>query len=163
MSIADILAQVRQFRTPYVTVTGGEPLSQANCLPLLEQLCDAGYRVSLETSGAVSVAEVDPRVMKVMDIKTPGSGEMTRNRKDNLRYLAPQDQVKFVLCDRSDYDWACDQLAQHRLPDRCDVLFSPSYGQLDAARLADWILQDQMPVRMQLQLHKILWGDQPGR
>ena len=158
-----IVQQVAQYRTPYVTVTGGEPLAQANCIGLLARLCDAGYQVSLETSGALDVSKVDARVMKVLDIKTPGSGEGDSNRFENIAYLHGDDQVKFVLCDRNDYDWAKRCMREHGLADRCGVLMSPSHGQLDATELADWILQDQLPVRLQLQLHKILWGDQPGK
>jgi 7-carboxy-7-deazaguanine synthase len=163
MSLADILTQVAAFRTRYVTVTGGEPLAQKACLELLRQLCDRGYQVSLETSGALDVASVDARVIKVMDLKTPASGEVERNRIDNLRYLGAHDQVKFVICNRADYEWCVDMLKTHDLPARCDVLFSPSQGEQDATELADWILQDQLPVRFQLQLHKLLWGNEPGR
>ncbi len=162
-SFDEILQQVAQHQASHVTVTGGEPLAQANCIGLLTQLCDAGYRVSLETSGALDVSEVDARVMKVMDIKTPGSGEAERNRFENIAHLGGDDQVKFVLCDRNDYDWAKRCMREHSLADRCEVLMSPSHGQLDATELADWILQDHLPVRMQLQLHKLLWGDQPGK
>jgi 7-carboxy-7-deazaguanine synthase len=159
----DIIAQVRRYKTNYVTVTGGEPLAQKACLGLLSQLCDEGYQVSLETSGAMDISPVDARVQKVMDLKTPGSGEERRNVIDNLQSLRAQDQVKFVICDRCDYDWSVEMLRQHQLTSRCGVLFSPSYGQLDGIQLAQWILQDQLPVRFQLQLHKILWGDQPGK
>ena len=162
-SFDEILQQVARHQASHVTVTGGEPLAQANCIGLLTQLCDAGYRVSLETSGALDVSEVDARVMKVMDIKTPGSGEAGRNRFENIAHLGGGDQVKFVLCDRKDYDWAKRCMREHGLVDRCEVLMSPSHGQLDATELADWILQDHLPVRMQLQLHKLLWGDQPGK
>ncbi|MEN8207388.1 MAG: 7-carboxy-7-deazaguanine synthase QueE [Pseudomonadota bacterium] len=162
MSLPAILKQVARYRTRYVTVTGGEPLAQRPCLALLKQLCDAGYHVSLETSGAVDVANVDPRVIKVMDLKTPGSDEVKRNRIDNLQYLVSRDQVKFVICNRADYDWSVDMLRTHDLPARCEVLFSPCQGEQDATELADWILQDQLPVRLQLQLHKLLWGNEPG-
>ena len=163
MSLAAIMEQVARYQTRYVTVTGGEPLAQKACLELLRQLCDADYHVSLETSGAVDVADVDPRVIKVMDLKTPGSGEVERNLYVNLQHLGNRDQVKFVICNRADYDWSVDMLKTHDLPVRCEVLFSPSQGEQDATELADWILQDQLPVRMQLQLHKLLWGNEPGR
>ncbi len=162
-SFDEILRQVAQHQASHVTVTGGEPLAQANCIGLLARLCDAGYQVSLETSGALDISEVDARVMKVMDIKTPGSGEAGRNRFENVAHLGGDDQVKFVLCDREDYDWAKRCMREHNLADRCEVLMSPSHGQMDATELADWILQDHLPVRMQLQLHKLLWGDQPGK
>ena len=142
---------------------GGEPLAQKRCLLLLEKLCDAGYDVSLETSGAMDIAGVDPRVSRVLDLKTPGSKEMHRNLLDNIPLLTPHDQVKFVICDRADYDWAKAMLAEHKLADRCDVLFSPSQGQQSPAELADWLLADKLPVRFQLQLHKVLWGDVAGK
>ena len=163
ISLDEIMAQVAQYRTPWVTVTGGEPLAQANCVALLSRLCDAGYRVSLETSGALDVSAVDSRVMKVMDLKTPGSGEADNNRYDNIAHLSGDDQIKFVLCSRDDYDWAKQCMDEHQLTARCEILLSPSYGELDATELADWIVQDRLPVRMQLQLHKILWGEQPGK
>jgi 7-carboxy-7-deazaguanine synthase len=163
MSLDAIMEQVSGYQTRYVTVTGGEPLAQKTCLDLLKKLCDAEYRVSLETSGALDVAGVDPRVIKVMDLKTPGSGEVECNRYDNLQHLGSRDQVKFVICSRDDYNWAVEQLQSHDLPARCEVLFSPSQGQQDATELADWILQDRLPVRMQIQLHKYLWGNNPGR
>jgi len=159
----DVVAGVARYQVQHVTVTGGEPLAQPACLPLLGRLCDAGYRVSLETSGALDISQVDPRVMKVMDLKTPGSGEVEKNRFANLQYLSPRDQVKFVICDREDYRWACRTLEQHHIAGRCEVLFSPSFGQQDATALAEWIVADRLPVRFQLQLHKILWGDEPGR
>lgn len=163
MSLDDILARVAGYRPRYVCMTGGEPLAQPDCLPLLSRLCDAGYEVSLETSGALSVADVDPRVVRVVDLKTPGSGESHRNLWDNIALLESRDQVKFVLCDRADYDWARFKVDEYNLAERVgDVLFSPSYGQLDARKLADWILEDNLPVRFQVQLHKLLWGDQPG-
>jgi len=163
MSLDDIVTRVRQYRTRYVTVTGGEPLAQKNCLLLLQRLCDHGCHVSLETSGALDVSGVDPRVIKVIDLKTPGSGEMERNLYDNIDRLLPHDQVKFVICDRADFDWAMEMMARYGLAGRCEVLFSPSFGQQDATELADWILEEQLPVRMQLQLHKYLWGNEPGR
>jgi 7-carboxy-7-deazaguanine synthase len=144
-------------------VTGGEPLAQKRCLLLLEKLCDAGLSVSLETSGAIDIGPVDARVHRVMDIKTPGSGEVVRNRMENLALLTPRDQVKFVLCDRADYEWARALVAEHRLDQRCQVLFSHSHGQLSARELADWIVADRLPVRFQTQLHKLLWGEEPGR
>ncbi|MEE8380002.1 MAG: 7-carboxy-7-deazaguanine synthase QueE [Gammaproteobacteria bacterium] len=147
----------------HVTVTGGEPLAQKNCLALLEQLCDAGYDVSLETSGALDVCKVDKRVVKVMDLKTPGSGESTKNLWENLDCLTSQDQVKFVLCDRADYDWAKQVLHDYKLSECCEILFSPVYGQLQASDLADWILEDRLAVRFQIQLHKVLWGEAQGR
>lgn len=163
LSLPDIMEKVLAYRTRYVTVTGGEPLAQKPCLELLKALCDAGYQVSLETSGAVDIADVDPRVIKVMDLKTPGSAEVERNRYENVRHLTNQDQVKFVICNREDYNWSKEMLKTHDLPARCEVLFSPSQGEQDATELADWILQDQLPVRMQIQLHKLLWGNEPGR
>lgn len=163
VSITEVTAQVAEHQPRYVTVTGGEPLAQPACLPLLVQLCDAGYEVSLETSGAMPVAGVDPRVVKVLDLKTPASGEMQRNDYDNIPLLTPNDQVKFVICDREDYEWARFKLDEHQLPGRVsDVLFSPSHEQLPARELAEWILQDNLPVRLQLQLHKLLWQDEPG-
>jgi 7-carboxy-7-deazaguanine synthase len=162
-TLEQVLEQVAAHGVRHVCVTGGEPLAQKNCLPLLGALCDAGYVVSLETSGAIDISAVDPRVIRVVDIKTPGSAEVTRNRWDNLALLKEQDQIKFVLCSREDYDWAKGILAQYGLPARCTVLFSPSHGQVEPAALADWIVADRLPVRMQLQLHKILWGNQPGR
>jgi len=162
-TLDDILQEVAHYNTRHVAVTGGEPLAQKPCLDLLSRLCDAGYNVSLETSGALDISGVDKRVIKVMDLKTPGSGEAARNLYANLKHLQPQDQIKFVLCDRQDYDWAVALLKQHALADKCEVLFSPVQGQLDPRQLADWILADQLPVRFQLQLHKVLWGNDPGR
>jgi 7-carboxy-7-deazaguanine synthase len=162
-SIDEILAEVQRLGARYVTVTGGEPLAQRDCRPLLTALCEAGYAVSLETSGALDIAGIDPRVSIVMDLKTPGSGEEGRNRYDNIGWLRPKDQVKFVIRDRADYDWSCRQLQQHRLDEKAEILFSPVHGVLDPARLADWILEDRLPVRMQVQLHKILWGEERGR
>lgn len=163
MPLANLLARVAEYGVRQVTVTGGEPLAQPACLNLLRQLCDAGYQVSLETSGALDVSAVDARVVKVLDLKTPGSGEVARNRYANLDYLAPRDQVKFVICDRADYEWARRQITERRLIGRCELLFSPAYGQQNATRLADWIVADRLPVRFQLQLHKVLWGDERGR
>ncbi len=158
-----VLQEVASYQPRYVTVTGGEPLAQKNCLPMLGALCDAGYEVSLETSGAMDVAEVDPRVSKVMDLKTPASGEESKNRYANLSLLRPGDQLKFVLCDRRDYEWARERIGQYRLTERCEVLMSPVYGQLAAKDLAEWILADRLQVRFQIQLHKYLWGDERGR
>ena len=162
MSVAEILRQVAEYTPRYVTVTGGEPLAQKSCLPLLRALCDAGYEVSLETSGALDIGEVDARVMRVVDIKTPASGEAEKNRWENLLLLTRHDEIKFVLCDESDYQWAKQILQQHRLADKCAVLFSPVHGMLDAAKLAEWVLRDRLPVRMLLQLHKLLWSNAPG-
>ena len=158
-----ILTRVREYTTRYVCVTGGEPLAQKGCITLLAALCDAGLRVSLETSGAMLLGEVDPRVVKVVDIKTPGSGEERRNRYEELARLSSHDLVKFVICDRSDYEWSRAKLAQLSLPAGCTVLFSPSHEQLPARDLADWILADRLPVRLQIQLHKYLWGNVPGK
>jgi 7-carboxy-7-deazaguanine synthase len=158
-----ILAEVARHGVRHVCVTGGEPLAQKRCLALLTALCDAGHEVSLETSGALDVAGVDPRVSRVVDLKTPGSGEQARNLLDNLPLLGARDQVKFVVCDRADYEWARGMLAEHALDARCEVLFSPSYGQVEAAELAAWILADRLPVRFQMQLHKQLWGDARGK
>lgn len=159
-----ILEETASYRPRYVTVTGGEPLAQPNCLPLLGALCDAGYEVSLETGGAMATDGVDPRVVKVLDLKTPGSGEVERNDYSTMDTLLPHDQVKFVICDRRDYDWARFKLDEYRLAARVsDVLFSPSFGRQDATELAQWILADNLPVRLQLQLHKLLWADEPGR
>ena len=158
-----MLAAVAEFETRHVCVTGGEPLAQPECLPLLTALCDAGHAVSLETSGALDIAAVDPRVAIVMDVKTPGSGEQSKNRASNYEHLKPTDQIKFVICDRADYEWACSQVSEQALATRCQVLFSPSFGEVDARELAAWILDDRVPVRFQLQLHKALWGNEPGR
>jgi 7-carboxy-7-deazaguanine synthase len=162
MTQDEVLARVASFDTPYVTVTGGEPLAQKGCLPLLAALCDMGYSVSLETSGALDISRTDTRAVRVMDLKTPASGEVERNRYENLDYLQPQDQVKFVICDRGDYEWSREQVAKYQLPARCEVLFSPSFDQQDASELARWILADRLRVRFQVQLHKILWGNEPG-
>ncbi|MBD7920946.1 MULTISPECIES: 7-carboxy-7-deazaguanine synthase QueE [Xanthomonas] len=158
-----ILAEVARHGVRHVCVTGGEPLAQKRCLRLLEQLCDAGYDVSLETSGALDIAEVDPRVSRVLDIKTPASQEAARNRWENLPLLSARDQIKFVLCGRADYDWARAIVAEHRLHERCTVWFSPSKSELAPRDLADWIVADRLPVRFQMQLHKLLWNDEPGR
>ncbi len=158
-----VLQRVADYGVRHVTVTGGEPLAQAACLELLAALCDQGYEVSLETSGALDVSAVDPRVVKVLDLKTPASGEADKNLVANVDHLGPRDQVKFVICDRADYEWAKAQLVQHGLAQRCEVLFSPSYGQLPAHTLAEWVLHDRLPVRFQIQLHKVLWGEERGR
>lgn len=157
-----ILDQVARYKARYVTVTGGEPLAQPGCFDLLTALCDQGHFVSLETSGALDIAQVDPRVSKVVDFKTPGSGEVNRNYYDNVRFLCGEDQVKFVICDREDYDWSKALIDKYDLIQRCEVLLSPSHQQLDNALLADWIIQDNLPVRFQLQVHKYIWGDIPG-
>ncbi len=160
----DVLREVASYAPKYVTVTGGEPLAQPSCLPLLTALCDAGYEVSLETSGALDVAGVDPRVIKVMDLKTPGSGEEARNLYANIPLLLPHDQVKFVICDEVDYNWSRAKLAEYELAEKVeDVLFSPSHETLAPEQLAEWILRDRLPVRFQIQLHKYLWADAAGR
>ena len=162
MSLTDIMLKVAELGAPYVTVTGGEPLAQKECHGLLTALCDAGYSVSLETGGAMDILAVDPRVSVILDIKTPGSGELEKNLWSNLALLKASDEVKFVLCDRSDYDWAKHQLAEHKLNETCPVIFSPVYSQVNPSDLAAWILADKLQVRMQVQLHKILWGEKPG-
>ncbi len=162
-TLPELVDTVREFGVKHVCVTGGEPLAQKNCLPLLTALCDAGYSVSLETSGAIDIGGVDARVSRIVDIKTPGSGEVTKNRWDNIALLKRTDEVKFVLCSRTDYDWAVATIAEHGLTTRCDVLLSPSHHQIKPRDLADWVVADRLPVRMQLQLHKILWGEEPGR
>ncbi|CAI8719070.1 MULTISPECIES: 7-carboxy-7-deazaguanine synthase QueE [Methylococcus] len=162
MSIAEIVERVGRYGARYVTVTGGEPLAQKACLPLLTALCDEDYQVSLETGGAHDISAVDPRVVRVVDLKTPGSGEASRNLYANVDALRQGDQVKFVIADRPDYDWAVAKLDEHRLAERCEILFSPVAGALQPAQLAEWILRDRLPVRFQLQLHKLLWGDTPG-
>jgi 7-carboxy-7-deazaguanine synthase len=162
MSLEEILRQVAEYAPRYVTVTGGEPLAQKNCLLLLQALCDAGYEVSLETGGALDIGAVDARVMRVLDIKTPASGEVERNLWGNLGLLTAHDEIKFVLCDENDYRWAKEILGQYRLVEKCPVLFSPAHGTLNATQLAEWILRDCLPVRMQVQLHKLLWHNAPG-
>jgi 7-carboxy-7-deazaguanine synthase len=161
-TVPEVLEQIAAFRVRHVCVTGGEPLAQPACHELLGALCDAGYAVSLETSGALDIAAVDSRVMVVLDIKTPDSGESERNLWANLARLKREDQIKFVICSRSDYDWSKSVLAERQLEQLCEVLFSPSWGQLPARDLAEWVLADRLPVRFQLQLHKYLWGDAPG-
>ena len=158
-----ILEKTAGYGAHYVTVTGGEPLAQKGSIELMRALCDAGYSVSLETSGALDISKVDSRVSRIVDIKTPGSGEMDKNRWENLPLITPQDEIKFVLCDENDYIWARQQLSEQQLAARCPVLFSPVFGSLEARVLADWILRDHLPVRMQIQLHKALWNDGRGR
>lgn len=162
-NIDAIVDEVLSFGVQHVTVTGGEPLAQKRCINLLRVLCDKGLSVSLETSGAIDVSDVDPRVMKVMDLKTPSSGELTRNLMSNLEYLNSQDEVKFVIGDEADYDWSVEQLKTHAIDERCKVLFSPVQGQFSPTELADRIVADRLPVRFQFQLHKLLWGDKPGK
>ena len=163
LSMDNIMEQVAAYQTPYVCITGGEPLAQPNCIPLLRDLCDAGYQVSIETSGARDIAHIDARVTIVMDLKTPGSGEVDQNLWTNIPLLKAQDQIKFVLCHREDYLWACDMIKQYQLTKKAHILFSPSWGQLNPTDLAEWILADQLPVRFQLQVHKVLWADAQGR
>ena len=163
MELPEILARVAAWMPRYVTVTGGEPLAQRNCISLLRALCDTGYTVSLETSGALPLEAVDPRVVKVMDLKTPGSGEAEKNRFENLAALGPDDQIKFVICDRRDYEWARELIADRQLDSLCELLLSPSHDQQDPTQLAEWILEDRLRVRLQLQLHKQLWGNERGR
>jgi len=158
-----IVDTVRGYAAKHVCVTGGEPLAQPNCLKLLERLCDAGFDVSLETSGAMNIADVDARVARVVDVKTPGSGESARNRIENFTLLTRRDQLKFVICSRDDFDWSKAYLKEHELTDRCSILFSPSYTQISPTHLAEWILAERLDVRFQLQLHKMLWGDVPGK
>ncbi|MBC3954386.1 7-carboxy-7-deazaguanine synthase QueE [Pseudomonas triticifolii] len=163
-SLDDIMGQVAAYRPRYVCVTGGEPLAQPNAIALLKRLCDEGYEVSLETSGALDISAVDPRVSRVVDLKTPGSKEVTRNRYENIELLTSNDQVKFVICSREDYDWAVSKLIQYGLDRRAgEVLFSASHHELKGRDLADWIVADNLPVRLQMQLHKFLWDDEPGR
>ena len=162
IEISDILAKVAEYGTKYVTVTGGEPLAQKDCHGLLKDLCDAGYSVSLETGGAIDTSLVDARVSVILDVKTPGSGEVKNNVWGNLAHLKKSDEVKFVLCSREDYEWAKEILASYKIADKCPVLFSPVYSQVNPTELAEWVLADKLPVRMQVQLHKILWGVRPG-
>ena len=163
MMLSEIMQTVTDFGARYVTVTGGEPLAQPQCIELLKDLCDAGYKVSLETSGAMPIDDVDNRVVKIVDLKTPGSGEVTRNLYENIPLLLPHDEVKFVICDRQDYDWSCMKMDELGLANRAaEILFSPSQGELTPKQLAQWILQDKLNVRMQIQTHKYIWGDQPG-
>lgn len=163
LSFDDISAQVRQHDAEYVCITGGEPLAQKNCAALMRRLCDEGYQVSVETSGAYDISVLDERVVRVMDLKTPGSGEQHRNRMENLAALRGTDQVKFVICSRADFDWASKVVKNYNINHKATVLFSPSFEQVDATELADWILASRLPVRLQLQLHKHLWGNVPGK
>jgi 7-carboxy-7-deazaguanine synthase len=163
MTTEEVLARVAEYGVKHVCVTGGEPLAQAHCEGLLAALCDAGHEVSLETCGALDISGVDPRVIKVMDLKTPGSGESEKNLYANVDQLTDRDQVKFVICDEADYVWSRQKMNELQLPARCEVLFSPAKAGQDPRELAEWILRDRLPVRFQLQLHKILWGDEPGR
>ena len=163
MNFEDIFSVLGEYRTQYITVTGGEPLAQPNCIQLLNALCDKGYKVSLETSGALPLDNVDRRVNKVMDIKTPDSGEVDKNHWENLQFINSNDQIKFVICSEQDYIWSKLQLGKYSLDDHCEILFSPSDGQLSATTLAEWILRDQLSVRFQTQLHKVLWDNQPGK
>ncbi len=164
ISIDDIVNRVRDYDCDYVTVTGGEPLAQPNCKVLLDRLCELGLKVSLETSGAMDIDGLNPATVIVLDLKTPASGECDRNRYENINLLKPQDQVKFVICNRKDYEWSRATLELYDLYNKVnDVLFSPSWEELPAAELADWILQDRLPVRMQMQMHKTIWGSEPGR
>lgn len=162
LTLDEILGRVAAHGARYVTLTGGEPLAQKQAPLLLQRLADAGYSVSLETSGALDVSAVDPRISKILDLKTPGSGECERNLWSNLTHLTPHDEIKFVLCGEADYRWACDQIGKHRLDALCPVLMSPVHGKLEPRQLAEWILRDRLPVRMQVQLHKLLWGEKPG-
>ena len=161
-SFDEIMAQVASYQARYVCVTGGEPLAQKGCHDLLTQLCDAGYQVSLETSGAMDISQVDTRVSVIMDIKTPGSGEASKNLWANIAHLKAKDEVKLVLVDKADYDWAKQILSEHKIAEKCPVLFSPVYKTLPPADLAAWVLQDHLSVRMQVQLHKIIWGEKAG-
>jgi 7-carboxy-7-deazaguanine synthase len=162
MEIADILSKVAEFGTKFVTVTGGEPLAQKECYVLLQALCDAGYSVSLETGGAMDIEPVDRRVSVILDIKTPGSNEEKNMLWDNIEHVKPTDEIKFVLCNRADYDWAKAKITKLNLTEKCPILFSPSFHELKADELASWVLADKLPVRMQVQLHKILWGEKAG-
>lgn len=163
MSLDEIVDNIAQYETALVTVTGGEPLAQPGCIALLTLLCNKGYQVSLETSGALDISAVDRRVSRVMDLKTPGSGEQGRNLFENIEQLTSNDQIKFVVCDRNDYQWVKEIIIRYELTSRCEVLISPSHGEINARELAEWVLEDRLPVRFQLQLHKLLWNDEPGR
>jgi len=163
LSFEQIFENVAQYQCKHVTVTGGEPLAQPDCLPLLTALCDQGYSVSLETSGAIDVSQVDKRVIKIIDLKTPSSGELDKNLYENLSYITPHDQIKFVIGDETDYQWSKKVMAEYDLTNKSQILFSPIYQSIEPRQLADWILQDQLPVRFQIQLHKYLWNDEPGR
>ncbi len=163
MRLQDIVDAVKTHKTSYVTITGGEPLAQKACIPLITNLCNEGFRVAIETSGALDIGEIDTRASIVMDLKTPGSGECKRNRIENLAKLSRKDLIKMVLCDNNDFEWACSAIETYQLYDICEIVFSPSYGQLDPTDLAQWILRDELQVRMQVQLHKILWGEERGK
>ena len=163
MQVSEIVQQVKNYKTTTVCVTGGEPLAQRYCGDLLKQLCDEGYRVSIETSGSIDISPIDSRVIRIMDIKTPGSGEESKNRYENIKYLTQNDEVKFVLCNREDYDWSKEVIDKYKLPEKTQVLFSPVHEGVSPADLADWIISDQLNVRFQFQLHKFLWNDEPGR
>lgn len=162
-TLSHILETIATYHCQTICVTGGEPLAQPNCIPLLTQLCDAGYQVSIETSGALDISRIDPRVIIIMDLKTPASGEISKNLWENLKFIKPKDQIKWVICGRDDYEWAKECIQKYHLTQKAQLLFSPSHHQLSPATLAEWILNDHLPVRFQLQLHKILWHDQPGR
>jgi len=163
MTLAEIMQTISDYKSKQITVTGGEPLAQNNCRPLLEILCDAGYDVSLETSGALNIQDIDTRVARIVDLKTPASGEVDKNLYENMLHLTPHDQVKFVICDREDYEWSKEKLNEYKISEQCEVLFSGSHGEIQSEQLANWILEDQLPVRLQIQLHKYLWGDVPGK
>ena len=163
MRMSSILNKIKKYPTKYVTVTGGEPLAQKSCLKLLTKLCNFGYDVSLETSGAINVSNVDKRVKKIIDIKTPGSTEEKKNKFVNLRYLTTRDEIKFVICNQSDYVWAKKNIIEKNMANICEIIFSPAHDLIKPKDLANWILEDQLNVRMQIQLHKYLWGDQPGK
>jgi len=163
MRMSSILNKIKKYPTKYVTVTGGEPLAQQSCLKLLAKLCNFGYDVSLETSGAINVSNVDKRVKKIIDIKTPGSAEENKNKFENLKHLTTKDEIKFVICDQSDYVWAKKNIIEKNMANICEIIFSPAHESIKPKNLANWILKDQLNVRMQIQLHKYLWGDQPGK
>mgnify|MGYP000374233565 CR=1 FL=1 len=162
MDVEAVVDELKRYKTSHITVTGGEPLAQKNCIGLLKQLCDLGYDVSLETSGAILVDQVDERVVKILDVKTPASNENSKNKLENFALLHADDQIKFVICNEDDYIWSKQFIEQHQLDGKCEILFSPSHEQLDATMLANWVLRDQLNVRFQVQLHKYLWGDMPG-
>lgn len=163
LSLDEVVAQVQSHGVKHVCITGGEPLAQPACLPLMQRLCDEDFLVSIETSGALSIEGIDPRVMVVMDLKTPDSGEVERNLFGNLTLLKRDDQLKFVICSEQDFRWAQDLIIEHQLMERAEVLFSPSYGQVTPNQLADWLMESRLQARMQVQLHKLLWGEQEGR
>ncbi len=163
ITLAKIMEKISDYKTKQITVTGGEPLAQKNCRPLLSILCDAGYDVSLETSGALNIQDIDNRVARIVDLKTPASGEADKNLYENMQHLTANDQVKFVICNRKDYEWVKEKLNKYKLSEKCEVLLSGSHGEIQNSQLANWILEDQLPVRLQIQLHKYLWGDVPGK